>query len=130
MSVLYEKIAQLCEDRGINITTLCRESGASRGSLTDLKMGRKQSLSTGTLSKIATYFGVSVSYLLGDGNPTEQPAPTPAEPDPLAGALFAAYGEVKEEFDEDDIADIQAFMRMVAERKRKRAEKAQGEPED
>ncbi|OUP23751.1 helix-turn-helix transcriptional regulator [Gemmiger sp. An194] len=65
MSGLYETIAQLCANKGITITELCRQSGASRGSLSDLKMGRKQSLSADTLSKIADYFGVSVDYLLG-----------------------------------------------------------------
>lgn len=66
MSKLYETIVQLCAEKGVNITELCRQSGASRGSLTDLKMGRKASLSAATLSKIATYFGVSVDYLLGN----------------------------------------------------------------
>lgn len=66
MSELYETIVQLCAGKGITITELCRQSGASRGSLTDLKMGRKASLSAATLSKIASYFGVSVDYLLGN----------------------------------------------------------------
>lgn len=73
MSKLYETIVRLCAEKGVNITELCRQSGASRGSLTDLKMGRKQSLSAETLSKIATYFGVSVDYLLGNGQ-KEKPA--------------------------------------------------------
>ena len=46
---------------------MCKETGASRGSLTDLKVGRKKKLSIDTLSKIAEYFGVSVDYLL-NGN--------------------------------------------------------------
>lgn len=66
MSDLYNAIETLCVKKGITITTLCKESGASRGSLTDLKMGRKQSLSADTLSKIAGYFNVSVDYLLGN----------------------------------------------------------------
>lgn len=66
MSKLYETIVQLCAERGVNITELCRQSVASRGSLTDLKMGRKASLSAATISKIATYFGVSVDYLLSN----------------------------------------------------------------
>lgn len=73
MSKLYETIVRLCAEKGVNITELCRQSGASRGSLTDLKMGRKQSLSAETLTKIATYFGVSVDYLLGNGQ-KEKPA--------------------------------------------------------
>lgn len=43
---------------------------------------------------------------------------------------FAAYGEVPEEYSDDQKADIEMFSRMIAERKRKRAEKAQGGPED
>ena len=65
MSKLYERIDQLCAERHVNITTMCKESGASRGSLTDLKVGRKQSLSVETLRKIADYFNVSTDYLLG-----------------------------------------------------------------
>lgn len=71
MSKLYEIILGLCSEKGVSITELCRQSGASRGSLTDLKMGRKNSLSAATLSKIAAYFGVSVDYLLGN---EEKPA--------------------------------------------------------
>ena len=68
MSDLYERIDQLCKEKGINITTMCKESGASRGSLTDLKSGRKQNLSIETLTKIAVYFGVSVDYLTAKEN--------------------------------------------------------------
>lgn len=74
MSDLYNRIEGLCADSGINITTMCKESGASRASLTDLKMGRKQSLSTDTLSKISVYFGVSVDYLLGNESKEKAPA--------------------------------------------------------
>lgn len=65
MSELYKRIEGLCSRDGINITEMCKGSGASRASLTDLKMGRKQSLSAETLSKIAQYFSVSVDSLLG-----------------------------------------------------------------
>ena len=65
MSDLYKRIDTLCKERNINITTMCKESGASRGSLSDLKFGRKQNLSIDTLDKISSYFGVSVDYLTG-----------------------------------------------------------------
>ena len=60
VSDLYNRIEVLCVNKGINITEMCKKSGASRASLTDLKMGRKQSLSADTLSKISTFFGVSI----------------------------------------------------------------------
>lgn len=66
MSDLYNKIEGLCKKRGVNITQMCKESGVSRASITDLKMGRKQALSSMTLSKIAAYFNVSVDYLIGN----------------------------------------------------------------
>ena len=62
---LYEQIQELCKKKGINVTIMCRECGASRGALGDLKAGRKQYLSTDTLKKIAEYFSVSIDYLLG-----------------------------------------------------------------
>ena len=65
MCELYNKIQGLCIEKHITITQMCKESGANRASLTDLKMGRKQSLSAETLGKIADYFDVSVDYLLG-----------------------------------------------------------------
>lgn len=68
MSELYDRIETLCKERNTTITEMCRASGASRGSLTDLKMGRIASLSTETLSKISNFFGVYVSYLLGQSS--------------------------------------------------------------
>ena len=56
MSDLYDRIEMLCKKNNESITTMCRESGASRASLSDLKVGRKQSLSAETLSKIAAHF--------------------------------------------------------------------------
>nr|DAE50955.1 MAG TPA: repressor protein [Caudoviricetes sp.] len=76
MSDLYSKIESLCHEKGITITTMCRECGASRGSLTDLKQGRKKRLNADTLSKIAAYFGVSVDYLLGNEQ-KEKPVTNP-----------------------------------------------------
>ena len=78
MSDLYKRINDLCDEKSINITLMCKQSGANRASLTDLKQGRKQSLSAETLYKIASYFSVSVDYLLGATN-ERKPAPGNAE---------------------------------------------------
>lgn len=64
MSELYNRIESLCKSENVSITTMCKESGASRASLSDLKVGRKQLLSVGTLSKIANYFGITTDYFL------------------------------------------------------------------
>ena len=66
MSNLYYRIEKLCKSNDMTITSMCKASGASRASLSDLKMGRKQGLSTDTLAKIARVLGVSVSLLIGE----------------------------------------------------------------
>lgn len=66
MSSLYENITALCESRGIKGGKMCTDTGISKGLLTDLKMGRRTGVSAVTAQKIASYFGVSVGYLLGE----------------------------------------------------------------
>ena len=73
MSKLYEIIESLCKDNGINITKMCKDTGVSRSSLTDLKKGRSADLSFPTLKKIADYFNVPVDvlYVPSDDNDKE-----------------------------------------------------------
>lgn len=66
MGSLYENIVSLCESKGIKGGKMCTDTGISKGLLTDLKMGRRTGVSAVTAQKIATYFGVSVGYLLGE----------------------------------------------------------------
>lgn len=66
MSNLYERIGNLCSERGISVGKMCGEIGMSRGNMTELKMGRIATLSPKALNKVADYFKVSVDYLLGN----------------------------------------------------------------
>lgn len=68
MSILYERIAQLCRERGISGGRMCGDLGISRSMLTDLKMGRKKTVGADTAAKIASYLGVSVDYLTGNSD--------------------------------------------------------------
>lgn len=73
MSILYNNIAALCEEKGIKGAKMCTDIGMSKGVLTDLKMGRRTGVNAVTAQKIASYFGVSVGYLLGEEEKTEKP---------------------------------------------------------
>jgi transcriptional regulator with XRE-family HTH domain len=66
VGTLYENIIALCNDRGIKGGKMCTDIGMSKGILTDLKMGRQSGISTANAQKIASYFGVTVGYLLGE----------------------------------------------------------------
>ena len=66
LGTLYENIIALCNERGIKGGKMCTDIGMSKGILTDLKMGRQSGISTANAQKIASYFGVTVGYLLGE----------------------------------------------------------------
>lgn len=85
MGTLYENIIALCKERGIKGGKLCTDIGMSKGILTDLKMGRQAGISAANAQKIASYFGVSVGYLLGQEEREEQKEkPTIQEDDGLS----------------------------------------------
>lgn len=64
MEEMYKKIDDLCKNQGIKIGKLASVTGISRGTLTDLKMGRTKSLSNETIIKISKYFCVPNSFFL------------------------------------------------------------------
>lgn len=72
MGTLYENIIGLCEEKGIKGGKMCTDIGMSKGILTDLKMGRQAGISATNAQKIASYFGVSVGYLLGEEEKEEK----------------------------------------------------------
>ncbi len=73
MGTLYERITTLCKERGVSGSRMCLELGLSKSTLSDMKHGRTKGVSTATAQKIASYFGVSVGYLLGEEEKEEKP---------------------------------------------------------
>ncbi len=75
MGTLYENIISLCETKRVKPGKMCNDIEISRGLITDLKMGRKSSITVDTAQKIADYFGVSVDRVLGNEQKKEAPTP-------------------------------------------------------
>ena len=73
METLYERITSLCHKKGITGGKMCTDLHMSKGTLTDLKMGRQTGISAVKAQKFASYLGVSVEYLLGEEEKKEQP---------------------------------------------------------
>ncbi len=59
---MYEKIQELCENKGVRVAQLCRETGIPKSTISELKQGRTKTLSTQNLIKIAQYFEISLDY--------------------------------------------------------------------
>ena len=73
MVELYKRIEALCKSQGITITEMCRRSGVPRANLSELKMGRQQTLGISSLEKLAAYFNVELGYFSGDEENKKQP---------------------------------------------------------
>ena len=110
MSTLYDVIHGLCERRGITGAKLCSEIGLSKGILTDLKKGRRSGVSAVTAQKIASYFGVTVGYLLGEEeNIEKEPVTTGDELSEEEKKFILWYRSQASEKDK-------AIVRMIVER--------------
>lgn len=66
MGTLYDRIQDLCKSKGVSGSRMCLDLGLSKSTMSDLKHGRTKSMSATTAQKIASYFNVSVGYLLGE----------------------------------------------------------------
>ena len=121
MGTLYENIMALCEERGIKGATLANATGISKGLLTDLKKGRRTGVSAATTQKIASYFGVSVGYLLG-----EETERTPVEydkrsvsDDEIKFALFGGSGDITDAMYEE-VKQFAAMVKLREDSKKKK----------
>ncbi len=118
MGEMYERIAALCEQKGVRPGKMCADTGISRGNIGDLKMGRIKKLSAENLEKIAKYFGVTTDYLLGaetEKAPTQQGERQISDSD----MMFALWGD-SDEMDQADLDDVKRYADYVRERKRKK----------
>lgn len=53
---------------------MCKDTGVQPSVMTDLKMGRRQTVKAETAARLAAYFDVSVDYLLGNEEKPAGPA--------------------------------------------------------
>ena len=102
MADMYKIIDDLLTEKGISGVKMSTDLGMSRSFMTELRKGRAKSIKLETAQKIAGYFGVSVGYLLGQG-----------EADILDEADVAFYGDFKELTNEqkETIRDMVRLMR-------------------
>ncbi len=110
MCTLYERIQDLCKSKGVSGSRMCLDLGLSKSTLSDIKSGRKKGVSTATAQKIASYFNVTVGYLLGE---EEKEKPT-AQGDGLSEKRKALI-EFAQSVPEDKAEMILRVMKSIVE---------------
>ena len=121
MGTLYDNIIALCEQKGIKGGKMCTDLGISKGLLTDLKMGRRTGISAANAQKIASYFGVTVGYLLGEETenaPTENGERAVSD-DEIKFALFGGGGEITDAMYQE-VKEFAALVRLREELKKQK----------
>lgn len=123
--IFQKKFNRLLAEQHITQKEVAAICGASTSTVSTWSKGTNMPRMD-KIERLANYFSLPKSYFIEDDHQPNEFTST-LEADPFANQLFAAYGEVKKEFSQDDIDDIKMFMEMVAERKRKKKEKEQSE---
>lgn len=115
MGTLYESIKTLCGSAGIKPGKMCVDIGISKSTVTDLKSGRRDSVSLETAQKIADYFGVSVDRVLGSEQKEKSPTPEGMELD----AETIQLREIWDSADQEEREALLAMAKMLKARRNK-----------
>ena len=102
---IYQRFCELLKSKGDTAYSVAKSTGIPPSTFTDWKNG-KCAPKAAKLAKIADYFGVSLSYLMGE----EETSPADNN---LTGIDFALWGEVKNltESEKKDIYDYIMFKK-------------------
>ncbi|WP_456085995.1 helix-turn-helix domain-containing protein [Ligilactobacillus animalis] len=128
MNILYLKIKELADIKGVSLAQIERDLNFSNGIISSWKNGRA---SQDKLSAIADYFNVSTDYLLGRSEEKKSPSEDRENKDlkkfledNLDNGMTFGDGEVTEEDREKlEIALTQIFYRYHDEFKKRKEEK-------
>ncbi|NMA65595.1 MAG: helix-turn-helix transcriptional regulator [Clostridiaceae bacterium] len=108
--MFFDILSKLCTEKGISVTQLTTILGISKSNVTNWKNGSIPK--SDKIQEIASYFGVSTDYLLGNDTKSK----TPIDDDDIKFALFSGHDEITDEmFDE-----VRNFAKFVAEREMKK----------
>lgn len=112
--MFYEIFKKLCDERGTNPTAVALDMGISTSLTSRWKHGGKPRIET--LNKIADYFGVSVSYLLGVA---DDPDPIAlVDPSKKAPPIMEKIEEAMQDMTEEELADLEKYVEFLLSRKK------------
>lgn len=113
--MFYDKFKKLCDQRGISCNKAALEIGLSNAAVPKWKKTGYTPRGE-TLSKIANYFDISISELLGEDT---KKAPTVSGERAMSDEelKFALWGDCQD-IDEVDLEDVRRYAAFVRERKK------------
>lgn len=108
--MFWDNYTKLCKENGTSPTALAIELGFSNATATRWKKG---SIPNGsTLKKIADYFGITVSELLGETK--KEP---PVQDDSKEAAL-ASLGDLVEDLNYEQVEELRKYAEYLISRKK------------
>lgn len=112
--MFWEKFLSLCSEKGVSPNGVCAELGLSNATATKWKNGAVPRNTT--LRKIADYFDVSVSYLLGvvdDPDPIALIDPSKKEP-----PMLERLNEMIQNMTKEELEDLEKFVEFLLSKKK------------
>lgn len=109
-----ETFIRLCNEKGVAPTVVCKAIGLSDAAFS--KWTSESVPRQATLMRIADYFGVSVSYLLGvvdDPDPIALVDPSKKEP-----PMLERLNEVMRDMTEEELADLEKYVEFLLSKKK------------
>lgn len=112
--MFWEKFLSLCNEKGVSPNGVCAELGLSNAVATKWKNGSAPRASTAR--KIADYFGVSVSYLLGV---VDDPDPIAlVDPSKKAPPLIEKIDEAMKDLSEEELEDLNKYIDFLRSKRK------------
>lgn len=111
--MFWDVFTTLCAQRGVSPNAVAKSLSIASGTVTNWKNGAEPQ--NAKLKKIADYFGVSVSYLLGvvdDPDPVALVDPSKKEPPMLEWITKL------DDMTVDELAEVEQFVDFVLSRKK------------
>ena len=109
-----ENFVRLCNQHGESPTVVCKKIGITSSAFskwTDESIPRQA-----TLIRIADYFGVSVSYLLGV---VDDPDPIALiDPSKKSPPIIEVIDEAMKDMSEEELEDLEKYVEFILSRKK------------
>ena len=115
LCTLYDRIISLCKIKGVTGSRMCLDLGLSKSTMSEMKAGRTKGISTTTAQKIASYFGVTIGYLLGE----EEKEKKPVNEDELAENVIIWHRDGKttrREFTPEQMKMLEQMINAIPEK--------------